>query len=185
MQVKFMCNGCIALCVPMHVLPWPQHKTWMPNGSRGCIHTHWKKPTMKDVGIPIHMQRQTKLGKNRFSYEPCSQIKAWTWKDKCLMNIMCLMKVCWYKCYEMQSWSWSNYLPYDLQPSSNIEWLKYYKMNRYNVHGVATSSYATTTKTWLEPMETKVLFSIPTSIIWCTNTNIYILYVCIDVHIYT
>jgi hypothetical protein len=34
-------------------------------------------------------------------------------------------------------------------------------------------------------METKVLFSIPTSIIWCTNTNIYILYVCIDVHIYT
>jgi hypothetical protein len=37
---------------------------------------------------------------------------------------------------------------YDLQPSSNIEWLKYYKMNKCNVHGVAASSCATTTKTW-------------------------------------
>jgi hypothetical protein len=36
----------------------------------------------------------------------------------------------------------------------------------------------------LEPMETKVLFSIPT-IIWCINTNMYILYVCINVHMYT
>jgi hypothetical protein len=51
MQVKF---NAFASCVPMHVLPWPQHKTWMPNGSRGCIHTHWKKPTIKYVGIPIH-----------------------------------------------------------------------------------------------------------------------------------
>lgn len=57
------------------------------------------------------MERRTKLGKNRFSYEPCLQIKTWTWKDKCLMNIMCFMKVCWYKCFEMKSWSWSIYLP--------------------------------------------------------------------------
>jgi hypothetical protein len=42
--------------VPMHSLPWAQHKRWIPIGSMGCVHTHREIPTISGWGNPSRIQ---------------------------------------------------------------------------------------------------------------------------------
>jgi hypothetical protein len=36
--------------VLMRSLPWAHHKKWIQIGSMGCVHMHWKKPTIEGWG---------------------------------------------------------------------------------------------------------------------------------------
>jgi hypothetical protein len=46
--------------VPMCSLPWVQHKKWTPITLMGCVHTHWRIPTIEGCGNPSHVRNIVK-----------------------------------------------------------------------------------------------------------------------------
>jgi len=51
--------------IHVHLLPWEQHKRWIPIGSMGCVHTHQRIPTIEGCGSPNRIRSVAKkIGKN-------------------------------------------------------------------------------------------------------------------------
>jgi hypothetical protein len=65
----------IASWVPMHSLPWAQHKKWIPIGPMGCVHTHRGMPTIKGWGRPSCIWRaMQKIRKNNRKVGKTNQV---------------------------------------------------------------------------------------------------------------
>jgi len=101
-----------------HSLPWAQHKRWIPIGSMGCVHTHWRILTFEGWGNPIHIRSTMKKNQriwskvwkywlnrklNTYPWPKDDRIRAW-WASNISSNNM-LERLWWCRCSEMESWS--------------------------------------------------------------------------------
>ncbi len=100
---------------PMHLLPWMQHKKWIPIRSMGCVHTHWKIFAIEGWGSPSRVwnamkkirednQKAKKIGQivnQVITLEP-KHDKIWTWWALDIMSRNMLEKVWWCKCSKME-----------------------------------------------------------------------------------
>jgi len=108
--------------VPMHSLPWTQCKRWIPIESMGCVHMHWRIPTIERWGSPSHVRSDVENNaennqKSRKISWVVSQMlafglkydKIWTpWASNILLESM-PERVWWCRHSKMESWSWTIY----------------------------------------------------------------------------
>jgi hypothetical protein len=106
--------------VHVHSLGWVQRKKWMLVRSMGCVHTHWRKPTIERCGSLSYVwsvvekigEVNWKVGKigGTISQTPIprpehDKIQAW-WASSILSKNM-LKRIWWCKCSKMESWKWT------------------------------------------------------------------------------
>jgi hypothetical protein len=93
--------------VLVHLLPWTQHKRWIPIGSMGCVHTHWGMLTIEGWNSSNRIQNVVgKNGKNNWKVGKINRtinqrltprlehdkiwarwvMESWSWITYCLMN---------------------------------------------------------------------------------------------------
>ncbi len=112
----------IASWVLMRSLPCTPHKRWIPVGSMGCVHTHWRMLIYEGWGSRSHVRNvvqkiredNQKVGKTSRAINQVlaprpkhNKIQA-RWASDVLLENM-LERVWWWKCFEMESWSWTNF----------------------------------------------------------------------------
>jgi GH43 family beta-xylosidase len=108
----------IASWVPMHSLPWAQHKKWIPIRSIGCVHTHWGRLAIEGCASPSHIQSVVeKIGEDNWKVEKIGWIinqaptlvpkhdKIWAWWVSSISLENMLMTVWWCKRSKMESWN--------------------------------------------------------------------------------
>jgi len=99
-------------------LPWVQCKRWIPIGSMGCVHIHWKRPVIEGCGNPNRVWsivKKTKKDNQKAGFKKSIQVirqtsnptskldKIWRqWVSSILSKSM-LENIWWCKCYEMES----------------------------------------------------------------------------------
>jgi len=101
-------------------LGWVQRNKWMLVRSMGCVHTHWRKPTIEGCGSSSYIwsvmeiigEDNWKVGKigRTISQAPTprpehDKIQAW-WASSILSKNM-LKKVWWCKCSKMEFKKWT------------------------------------------------------------------------------
>jgi hypothetical protein len=110
----------IASWVLMCLLPWAQHKRWIPIGLMVCVHTHWKMLITKGWGSPSYIWSAVeKNGENNWKVRKIGQVvsqslalglkhdKIWAqWALNTSLESM-LGKVWWCKPSDMESWNWT------------------------------------------------------------------------------
>ncbi len=61
--------------VPMCSLPWAQCNRWIPMGSMGCVHTHWRIPAIEGWGSPSYIwSTMKKIGEVSWKLRKVGQI---------------------------------------------------------------------------------------------------------------
>jgi hypothetical protein len=107
----------IASWVLMHSLPWMQHKRWIPIGSMGCVHTHWRIFAINGWVNPSHVQNVVeKFGENNqkdgkinwiVNQVPTLGPKHDKIQARWVFNILLesMLERC--RCFKMESLSWT------------------------------------------------------------------------------
>jgi hypothetical protein len=104
--------------VPMRLLPWTQHKRWIPIGSMGCVSTQQRMLAIKRWGSPSHVQSVVqKIGEDNRKVGKISWIvnqaptlgpkhdKIWAWWASDVSSKNMLKMAWWCRCSEMESWN--------------------------------------------------------------------------------
>ncbi len=104
----------------VHLLPWMQHKKWIPIMSMGCVHTHPKILAIEGWGSPNHIWNvMKKIRGDNLKAKKIGQIvnQAFTLESKhdkiwaqWILDIMSknMLEIFWWcKCFKMESWNWT------------------------------------------------------------------------------